>query len=404
MPEPTQSLDRAVEAITPDALDLSHRVHATPEIAFQERQASQWTAELLERHGFEITAPAGGLETAFVARWRGSGDGPVVAFAGEYDALPEVGHGCGHNLMCSSSAGAAIAASRVLGREFGGEIRFIGTPAEEAGNGKVWLIEAGLFADVDICLQIHPADSNSAEVLALAVTEVGVTFHGKLAHASGDPWLGKNALDAIVLLHTMVAQWRQHLRPGERVHGIITHGGAAPNIVPDLTSGRWYLRTPVDEDLDAMLERFGAMADAAAAATGCTVELTMDPKNRCRTMVNNPTLLEIWRRHLADAGIADDPIDPNAGSTDMANVSHEVPTIHPYLRIAPRGTPGHSREFAAHAGGADGDAVLPKAIRILAATALEVIADPSLVERAWSELRAAGGGRAAAAGGRGLAG
>jgi amidohydrolase len=393
MSEAVQSLDQAVEAVTPDALDLSHRVHATPEIAFQERQASRWTAELLARHGFEITAPAGGLDTAFIARWQGTGDGPVVAFAGEYDALPEVGHGCGHNLMCSSSAGAAIAASQVLGRDFGGEIRFIGTPAEEAGNGKVWLIEAGIFGDVDVCLQIHPSDSNSAEVLALAVTEVGVTFHGKLAHASGDPWLGKNALDAIVLLHTMVAQWRQHLKPGERVHGIITHGGAAPNIVPDLTSGRWYLRTPVDADLDAMIERFRAMADAAAGATGCTVELAIDPRNRCRTMVNNPTLLEIWRRHMGEAGIADDPIDPNAGSTDMANVSHEVPTIHPYLRIAPRGTPGHSRELAAHAGGPDGDAMLPKAIRILAGTALDLVADPSLVERAWAELRAEGGGR-----------
>jgi amidohydrolase len=393
MAEPVEPLEQAVAAVTPDALDLSHRVHATPEIAFQEHQAAQWTAELLERHGFEIAAPAGGLDTAFVARWRGSREGPVIAFAGEYDALPEVGHGCGHNLMCSSSAGAAIAASRVLGRDFGGEVRFIGTPAEEAGNGKVYLIEAGLFNDVDACLQIHPSDSNSAEVLALAVTEVGVTFHGKLAHASGDPWLGKNALDAIVLLHTMVAQWRQHLKPGERVHGIITHGGAAPNIVPDLTTGRWYLRTPVDMDLDAMIERFSAMADAAALATGCSVELANDPKNRCRTMVNSQTLLGIWRRHLADAGIQDDPIDPNAGSTDMANVSHEVPTIHPYLQIAPRGTPWHSREAAAHAGGADGDAVLPKAIRILAGTALDLLADPSLVDRAWHELRAAGGGR-----------
>ena len=191
-----------------------------------------------------------------------------------------------------------------------GEIRFIGTPAEEAGNGKVTLLSAGVFDDVDVCLQIHPSDSNSSEVLALAVTEVGVTFHGALAHASGDPWLGKNALDAIVLLHTMVAQWRQHLKPGERVHGIITHGGAAPNIVPDLTSGRWYLRTPVDEDLDAMIERFRTMAEAAASATGCTVDVGIDPVNRCRTMINNPTLLAIWRRHLADAGIADDPDRP----------------------------------------------------------------------------------------------
>lgn len=395
MPDATalQPLDAAVEAVLPEALDLSHRVHANPEIAFEEHQAAGWTAELLARHGFEIATPAGGLDTAFVARWTGGRPGPVVAFAGEYDALPEVGHGCGHNLMCSSSAGAAIAAARMLGRDFGGEIRFIGTPAEEAGNGKVHLITAGLFSDVDACLQIHPSDSNSAEVVCLAVTEVGVTFRGVLAHASADPWLGRNALDAIVLLYTMVAQWRQHLKPGERVHGIITHGGAAPNIVPDLTSGRWYLRTPVDEDLDAIIERFRTMAEAAASAAGCTVELENDPANRCRTMLNSPTLLEIWRRGLADAGIEDDPIDPNAGSTDMANVSHEVPTIHPYLAIAPRGTPGHSREFAAHAGGRDGDAMLPGAIRVLASTAVALIEDPGLVERAWTELRGQGGGR-----------
>ena len=386
------TLDTAVDAVLSDALDLSHRVHATPEIAFEERQAAAWTAEMLERHGFEITAPTAGLETAFVARWVGERPGPVIALAGEYDALPEVGHGCGHNLMCSSSAGAAVAAASILGRDFGGEIRFIGTPAEEAGNGKVHLIANGAFDDVDVCLQIHPSDSNSAEIRALAVTEIGVTYHGRLAHASGDPWLGKNALDAIVLLHTMVAQWRQHLKPGERVHGIITHGGAAPNIVPDLTKGRWYVRTPVDEDLDVMIDRFGTMARAAAEATGCTVELENDPMNRCRTMINNPTLLGRWREHLAAAGIEDDPVDPNAGSTDMANVSHEVPTIHPFLAIGPRGTPGHSREFATLAGGPAGDAMLSAGIRVLAATVVDVVRDPTLVADAWRELREAGGG------------
>jgi amidohydrolase len=389
----TLSLDEAVQAVLPDALDLSHRVHANPEIAFEERQASAWTAELMRNHGFEVTAPAGGLETAFVARWIGDRPGPVVALAGEYDALPEVGHGCGHNLMCSSSAGAAVAAARTLGRDFGGEIRFIGTPAEEAGNGKVHLIEAGVFDDVDACLQIHPSDSNAAEMVCLAVIEIEVVFHGVLAHASADPWLGKNALDAIVLLHTMVAQWRQHLKPGERVHGIITHGGAAPNIVPDLTRGRWYVRTPIDDDLDAMIDRFRSMAEAAATATGCTLELRMDPKNRCRTMLNSPTILELWRRHLPAVGVEEDPIDPNMGSTDMGNVSHEVPTIHPYLSIAPRGTPGHSRDFAAHAGGPDGDTMLPKAIRVLAGTAVDLLKDPALVDKAWEELRAVGGGR-----------
>ena len=390
---PTDRLAAAVTQVTPEALDLSHRVHANPEIAFEEHQASAWTAELLERRGFEIKRPVGGLETAFVARWPGRAAGHVVAFAGEYDALPEVGHGCGHNLMCSSSAGAAIAAALVLGRDFDGEIRFIGTPAEEAGNGKIRLIRAGVFDDVDVCLQIHPADNTSSEVLSLAITEVGVTFRGTLAHASADPWLGKNALDAIVLLYTMIGQWRQHLKPGERVHGIITRGGAAPNIVPDLTAGRWYLRTPVDGDLEPMIDRFRAMADAAAAATGCSVEVSEDQDSRCRTMLNNPTLLEIWRRNLADVELTDGPIDPNAGSTDMTNVSHELPTIHPYLAIAPPGTPGHSHEFASRAGGEDGDEMLPKAIRLLAASAIELLTRPSLVDRAWVELRAQGGGR-----------
>jgi amidohydrolase len=342
---------------------------------------------MLERRGFTVEPRAGGLETAFIARWSGSAPGPVVAFAGEYDALPEVGHGCGHNLMCSSSAGAAIAAAETLGHDFAGEVRFIGTPAEESGSGKVQLLRAGVFDDVDVCLQIHPADNTSSEIVCLAIIDIAVTFRGKLAHASGDPWLGKNALDAIVLLYTMISQWRQHLKPGERVHGIITHGGAAPNIVPDLTSGRWYLRTPVDADLEAMIDRFRTMAEAAATATGCTVEIAEDAAGRMRSMVNNPTLLEIWRRHLADAGLEDGPTDPNAGSTDMANVSHEVPTIHPYMAIAPPGTPGHSREFAAHAGGPDGDEMLPKAIRVLAGTAVELLERPDLVDRAWTDLR-----------------
>ena len=390
------ALRAAVDGIVPEATDLSHRVHAHPEIAFQERQAAAWTAELLAAHDFVVEAPAGGLETAFVARRVGTTPGPVIAFLGEYDALPEVGHGCGHNLMCSSSAGAAIATAAALGDGLAGEVRFIGTPAEEAGNGKVHLITAGLFGDVDIALQIHPSDRTNAEILCLAVTEVGVTFRGVLAHASADPWQGKNALDAIVLLYTMVAQWRQHLKPGERVHGIITHGGAAPNIVPDLTAGRWYLRTPIDADLDAMIDRFAVMADAAAAATGCSAELKTDPANRCRTMLNNPILLELFRGQLTAIGVDDGPVDENAGSTDMANVSHEVPTIHPMMAIAPQGTPGHSRIFAEHAGGADGDAVLPLAISALAGTALELFARPELVERAWTELRASGGGRKAA--------
>lgn len=383
-----EALDPAVRAVAADAIDLSHRVHDTPEIAFQEHRAAAWTAELLERHGFIVERRVGGLETAISASWRGSAQGPVIAFLGEYDALPEVGHGCGHNLMCSSSAAAAVAAARTLGTDFHGELRFVGTPAEEAGNGKVHLIEAGIFRDVDVALQIHPSDRTTVEPQALALTEIGVEFHGVTAHASADPWLGKNALDALVTLYNSVSQWRQHLQPGERVHGIITHGGAAPNIVPDETAGRFYIRTPVDANLDALISRFHVMADAAAAAAGCTVTYVESPTNRCRTMLNIPTLANLFREHLERAGMADGPPDPNMGSTDMANVSHEVPTIHPMLAIAPEGTPGHSREFSEYARGPNGDATLLVAARALAATALDLIRDPTLVESAWRDFRA----------------
>jgi len=381
-------LDAALESIRDEVLDLSHRVHATPELAFQEISASRWTRELLEQHRFAISAPLAGLETAFSARWVGSAPGPVVAFLGEYDALPEIGHGCGHNLMCSSSAAAAIAVSRLLGRDFRGEVRFVGTPAEEAGNGKVALIEAGVFDDVDAALQFHPNNRTSTEIRCMAVTEVAVDFHGRPAHPVANPWLGCNALDALVTFYNSIAQWRQHLRPGQAVHGIITDGGKAPNVIPDETSGRFYLRSQADEELDDMRLRFRAIAEAAAAAAGCTVTFRGAPSNRTRTMLNNPTLLDLWRKHLTEVGWEDGPVPPSLGSTDMTNVSYVVPTIHPYLAVAPPDVALHTREFSQHAVGPRADRALMIAARLLAGVALNLFAEPRLVEQARSELRA----------------
>ncbi len=392
-------IDRSIEAakqrvreelsvIRDDLLDLSHRVHANPEIAFQERQASAWTAELLQRHGFSVVRPFGGLETALEARWPGRSPGPVIVFPGEYDALPEIGHGCGHNTMCSSSAGAAIAVARALGHDFDGEVRFIGTPAEEAGNGKVYLINAGAFKDVSAALQIHPSDRTQTEIRTLAMTEIAVTFHGRAAHAAGDPWNGNNALDALVTLYNSVSQWRQHLRPGERVHGIITHGGAAPNIVPDETAARFYVRSTVDDRIEEMVARFQAMGDAAAMATGCTVTYRSLPEQRSRTMINSHTLGALWEANLTAAGWKLDEPDESPGSSDMANVSHEVPTIHPFMAVGPMNTPGHSREMAAYAAGPNGDKVVVDAAMILAQTAVDLLANPALVEQARDELRA----------------
>jgi amidohydrolase len=379
-------IDAIVEKLRPDLLELSRRVHATPELAFEEHQSSAWTAELLERNGFELARGIADLATAFAARWRGARDGPVVAFLGEYDALPDIGHGCGHNLMCSSSAGAAIATAQILGRDFAGEVRFIGTPAEEAGNGKVTLIDAGVFADVDAALQFHPNNRTSTEIQCMAVYEIGVDFHGMPAHPVANPWLGRNALDAIVTFYNSLSQWRQHFRPGQAIHGIITNGGTAPNIVPAETSGRFYLRTLVDEQLDELIDRFHTTAEAAAASTGCTVTFREAPGNRTRTMLNNPTLLTLCRTHLEQAGWEDGPVPPPLGSTDMTNVSQVVPTIHPYITSAPTGVPLHTREFAQWAGSETGEKALLVVARVLAGVALDLFENPRLVQTAWAEL------------------
>jgi amidohydrolase len=290
--------------------------------------------------------------------------------------------------MCSSSAGAAIAAAKTLGRDFAGEVRFIGTPAEEAGHGKVYLIEAGAFRDVSAALQIHPGDETRVDLQALALQEIRVTFHGRAAHASVDPWDGANALDALITLFNMTSQWRQHLRPGDRVHGIITHGGAAANIIPDETAAHFFVRSPVDENIDGMVERFDAMAQAAAAAAGCTVDLDHPRAGRSRTMVNNAVLGRLFAANMEAAGWAEDGGGTrSSGSTDMGDVSHEVPSIHPHMACAPKGTPGHSREFSAYAGGPEGERTLLAAAGILGATLLDLLRDPALLEEAWRELR-----------------
>jgi amidohydrolase len=376
-----------VDAIRADVLALSHRVHDNPEVAWQERQASAWTAELLEKHGFAVMRPFGGLETSLEARWPGRPGGPVVALLGEYDALPEIGHGCGHNTMCSSSAGAAIAVARALGHDFDGEVRFIGTPAEEAGNGKVALLEAGALEDVSIALQIHPSDKTNVPIKTMAMKAIVVNFHGKAAHAAADPWNGFNALDAVIAAFNGIAQWRQHIMAGDRVHGIITHGGAAPNIIPDETRARFYVRSLDDSRLPGLLDRFRVICESAAASAGCTVTFEEPDFGRLRTFVNNPTLVDLFRANLDSIGWKEDEPDENTGSTDMSNVSWEMPTIHPMMACGPKGTPGHSREFSAYAGGPEGERTTIESARALAMTMVDLLADPAKVEAAWAQYR-----------------
>ena len=386
-PDEKARLARAVAAASGEILDLSHRIHANPEPAFEEFQASSWVADVLRAHDFEVQHPAGRLATAIKAVRRGGrgSDGPRIGILAEYDALPGLGHGCGHNTMAASGVGAAIALATIAD-ELPGEIVFLGTPAEERGSGKQVMIDDGLFTGLDAALLYHPCDRSHAEARALASEDVDVVFTGLQAHAASDPWLGKNALDALVLLFTSVGLWRQQLRPSARVHGIVREGGTAANIIPDRASGWFMLRSPDMAQYEAMRDQFTKMAEAAALATGTTVEVTYS--GLAMTMRNNRVLVERFRANMAAYGVADMDDDPNPGSTDMANVSWTCPTIHPELAICEEGVPGHSTRFRDAARTPRADETTLLAATLVAQTAYDLFAEPALVEAAWEAFRA----------------
>ncbi len=377
----------AVESARGEILDLSHRIHAHPEPAFEERQAAGWIAELLARHGFAVEHPAGSLETAIRATRRGGrgGEGPRIGVLAEYDALPGLGHGCGHNTMAASGVGAAIALASIAD-ELPGEIVFLGTPAEERGSGKQVMIDDGLFAGIDAALLYHPCDRNHVLSFPLASEDVTVRFSGLQAHAASDPWKGRNALDALILLFSSVGLWRQQLRPEARVHGIIQEGGTAANIIPDRTKAWFMLRSPDQAEYERMKVRFRAMCEAAALATDTQAEVVFS--GGATSMRNNGVLAERWVANAAAYGIEDQGPDPASGSTDMGNVSWVCPTIHPDLAIAPEGTPGHSILFRDAAATPRADETTLLAATLVAQTAYDLFADPGLVEAAWQEFRA----------------
>jgi amidohydrolase len=377
----------AVEAARDEVIDLSHRIHANPEPAFEERQASSWIADALRKHGFVVEYPAGSLSTAIRAVYQGAiaGGGPRIGILAEYDALPGLGHGCGHNTMAASGLGAAVALAAVAD-DLPGEIVFLGTPAEERGSGKQIMIDDGLFEGLDAALLYHPCDRSHVESHPLASEDIEVVYSGLQAHAASDPWKGKNALDAMILLFSSVGLWRQQLRPSSRVHGIIREGGTAANIIPDRTSAWFMLRSDDLDYYDEMKQQFKAMAKAAATATGTTVDVTIS--GGAMTMRNNRVLTELFRSNMAAYGIDDMGDDPNAGSTDMANVSWVCPAIHPELAICDEGVPGHSIAFRDAAATPRADETTLLAATLIAQTAVDLYLDPAFVEAAWAEFRA----------------
>jgi amidohydrolase len=368
----------AVDRLADELEDLSHRIHDTPELAFEEEQAHAWLTEFLEKHGARVERGVGGLPTAFRATIEGQAAGPTIAIMAEYDALPGLGHACGHNVIATAGVGAGAAIAVALGRlPYAGRIQVIGTPAEEGGAGKVKLMDAGVFEDVDAAMMIHGRCGTQIWRPTLGIIKVKAEFFGRAAHASSWPWRGINALNAVISLFNALDAMRQQLRPDARMHGIITRGGEQANIIPEYTSAEFYLRSISVEYCWELLRRFTDAAEGAAAATGCRVSVTHDPTVH-EPLKPNPTMAGLFARNLELIDFPEDPDDGQAGygSTDCGNVSQRLPTIHPYIRISPDGVPGHSREFAEWARSPLARAGLVAGAKALALTAVDLLASP----------------------------
>lgn len=369
-------------------LDVSHSIHENPELNFEERHAHDVLCAALDAAGLDVEPHAYGLDTAFAAR--AGTEGPLVAIICEYDALPDIGHACGHNVIAAAGLGAGIAAA-AMAQELGGRVVVLGTPAEEGGGGKVLMARAGAFDDVSAAMMIHPADADLTGMDTIAIHQVEVEYTGQEAHAAAHPELGRNALDAAVLGYVNVAALRQHIGPAERVHGIFTDGGAKPNIVPGHAAALWYVRSPSLASLQPLKERVLGCLHAGASASGCTMSHQWNDTPYA-DMLDNPALLAAFSANAARLGRHHIPSTAQTnvvGSTDMGNVSYLTPSIHPMLRVAPAGVSIHTLEFARHAGGPGGDAAVIDGATSMAATVADLWTDPTIRAEAQAGLAAA---------------
>jgi amidohydrolase len=370
-----------IERRLPELVALSHAVHATPELCFDETRSARAVAESLRQGGLNVTEGVYDLPTALESR---AGDGEfVVAVCAEYDALPEVGHACGHNIIAATAVGAGLALAEVA-EQIGLQVRVLGTPAEEGGGGKILMLDRGAFEGVHFAMMVHPWPTERLTGSCLAVSHFDVHFTGKEAHASAAPWEGVNALDAMTIAQVALGLLRQQLPPGDQVHGVITHGGAAPNVIPAAVTARYMARSRTIEGLHVLEPRLKACFEAGALATGCRVtyeELSPEYSH----MEADADLLGAYRLNAEALGRrfdADDSEQPRPTfSTDMANVSLAVPTIHPLIGIETNGAVNHQHDFAAACITASADAAVRDGALALAWTAIDAATDPALRSR-----------------------
>lgn len=375
---------QAIEASKEEIIRLAEEIFDHPEIGHQEFFASGLLTQTLAKHGLEITYPLPKLPTGFRAVLKGNAPGPRVALLAEYDALPELGHACGHNLIGAAVVGAALGLKAVR-EALKGEILVFGTPAEESNGGKVVLVEEGAFEGVDAALMFHPGDANVMEVSSLALEALEFVFSGRAAHASSSPQAGINALEAVIQFFTSINSVRPYLKNNDQINGIIVEGGLTPNIVPERAVARFYIRAEDRQALQEVIRRVENCARGASLATGATFtyrnyELSYE------AMVTNKALAEAFKENLLALGItAFEPPRRIRGSLDMGNVSRVVPAIHPYLALGPGKLAFHTREFAQAARGEAGKKLVLLAAKALAWTAVDVLLKAELLAKIREE-------------------
>ena len=387
LPALKERLRAEVEARADRLIELSHEIHEHPETNYEEHFAHDLLTGELEREGLRVDRSAYGVDTAFAAR---AGEaGPTIAVLLEYDALPGLGHACGHNIIATAGLGAGLAAAAVAA-DAGGRVVVLGTPAEEGGGGKILMAREGAFDGIDAALMVHPAGDDLSRMKVIAVQELVATYTGQAAHAAAFPHLGRNALDAAVLGYLNVAALRQHTLPDERIHGVFLEAGEKPNIVPARAVTEWMVRSTSIATLEPLKARVAACLEAGAAAAGCEVELAWKGVVYA-DMLDNQAMVGLY---AANAGALGRPVmEPHGevavvGSTDMGNVSYLVPSIHPMIAAAPSGLPIHTPEFAGHARSGSGDRAVVDGAVALAWTVADLWASDGALEAVQEEFAA----------------
>nr|WP_237249017.1 M20 family metallopeptidase [Spelaeicoccus albus] len=402
---PRKILDRAGAAVDTEAgrlIALSHSLHANPETAFDERESARAIIRLLADSGVSAELGVHGLETAIRSEFVRPGtpeDAPAIAILAEYDALPEIGHGCGHNVIAAAGVGAYLAVRSALAEgdpaEAPGRVVFLGTPAEEGNSGKEYMARAGAFDGIDAAVMVHPYGYDVAEQVWLGRRLMSVTFHGAAAHASAQPFMGRNALDAATLAYHAVGLLRQQMLPVDRVHAVISEGGTRPSIIPETAEMKLYARSKYPETLKSLSDRLTKIAEGAAMMTGTGVDIEWDDKPASLPVRTNGALTGRWAvaqsargRQSLPLGVVPETI---AASTDFGNISYRLPGIHPLIKIADAGTALHTREFAEAAAGTEADEAVRDGAYGLAAVVLDYLADGDLRDAVDQEFEDQGG-------------